>query len=221
MSLLLHIDTALGKATVSLANDNILVAVKENLDMRDQAGWIHTAIQTLLQENGYTTAGLSAIAVVAGPGSYTGLRIGLATAKGLCYALQIPLITINTLELIAQAVQSQATDLVCAMIDARRMEVFMAMYNKSGEAVIEPEAKIIQADSFADILDHHHVAFAGNSNAKVSSVIKHPHAVFLENNYTVTDICAFANRMYQNGSFTELAYAEPYYVKEYYSTSGT
>ena len=221
MSLLLHIDTALGKATVSLAAGETLIAVKENQDMRDQATWIHTAIQNLLQENGYTTASLSAIAVVAGPGSYTGLRIGLATAKGLCYALHIPLITINTLELIAQAAQPQATDLVCAMIDARRMEVFMALYNKAGEAIIEPEAKIITADSFADILDQRHILFAGNSNAKVSSVIKHPYAVFLENNYTVTDICAFANRMYQNGSFTGLAYAEPYYVKEYYSTSGT
>lgn len=221
MSLLLHIDTALGKASVSLASGEALIAVKENQDMRDQAAWIHTAIRDLLQENGCTTASLSAIAVVAGPGSYTGLRIGLATAKGLCYALQIPLITINTLELIAQAAQAQATDLVCAMIDARRMEVFMALYNKAGAAIIEPEARIITADSFADILDQHHVVFAGNSNTKVSSVIKHPHAVFLENNYTVTDICAFANRMYQMELFTELAYAEPYYVKEYYSTSGT
>ena len=221
MSLLLHIDTALGKASVSLASGEALIAVKENQDMRDQAAWIHTAIRDLLQENGCTTASLSAIAVVAGPGSYTGLRIGLATAKGLCYALQIPLITINTLELIAHAAQAQATDLVCAIIDARRMKAIMALYNKAGAAIIEPEARIITGDSFADILDQHHVVFAGNSNTKVSSVIKHPHAVFLENNYTVTDICAFANRMYQMELFTELAYAEPYYVKEYYSTSGT
>lgn len=221
MSLILHIDTALGKATVSLATGDELVAVKENAEMRDQAAWIHMAIQALLQENGYTPASLEAVAVVAGPGSYTGLRIGLATAKGLCYALQIPIITINTLDLIASAARPYATDLVCAMIDARRMEVFMALYGKEGQILIAPTAKILTSTSFEEELSSHKVLFAGNSNNKAKTVINNPNADFLENNYTVTDICTVANRLYIDRSFAELAYAEPYYVKEYYSTSGS
>ncbi len=218
-NLILHIDTALGKASVSLANNDALIAVKENLEMRDQAGWIHTAIQTLLQENNYTLSHLKAVAVVAGPGSYTGLRIGLATAKGLCYALQIPLIAINTLELIAAAAQPQTSDLVCAMVDARRMEVFMAIYNKAGEVIIAPTAKIINENSFDSLLKQHQIIFAGNSNNKVKSIVNHPNAVFLENNYTVSDICALANRMFLTGLFSELAYVEPYYIKEFYNIS--
>lgn len=221
MSLLLQIDTALGNATVSLAANGALAGVKENHDMRDQAAWIHTAIQQLLQEHNYTTAQLNAVAVVAGPGSYTGLRIGLATAKGLCYALQLPLIAINTLQLIATAAAPYTTDWVCAMIDARRMEVFMAIYNKAGETMVTPTAKVIDADSFSEVLQNHHLVFAGNSNTKVKTVVNHPNAVFLENNYTVSDICTIANQMYSNKLFTELAYAEPFYVKEYYNISGT
>ncbi len=218
-NLILHIDTALGKASISLANNDALIAVKENLEMRDQAGWIHTAIQTLLQENNYTLAQLKAIAVVAGPGSYTGLRIGLATAKGLCYALQIPLIAINTLELIAAAAQPETTDLVCAMVDARRMEVFMAIYNKAGEVIVAPTAKIINDNSFEDLLKKHQIVFAGNSNEKVKKIIKNTNAVFLENNYVVYDICNLANRMFLNFSFSELAYVEPFYIKEFYNIS--
>jgi tRNA threonylcarbamoyladenosine biosynthesis protein TsaB len=221
MSLILHIDTALGKATVSLAKGDVLVAASENPDMRDQAAWIHTAIQNLLKENGYTTADVSAIAVVAGPGSYTGLRIGLATGKGLCYALQVPLIMINTLELITASAQPYATDMICAMIDARRMEVFAAVYNKAGETILAPAAKIINENSFSDLLSRHQVLFAGNSNAKVKTVINHPHAFFLENDYSVTDICILASHLYKKSTFTDLAYAEPYYFKEHFTISGT
>jgi tRNA threonylcarbamoyladenosine biosynthesis protein TsaB len=120
MSLILNIDTALDTASVCLANQKEVLQFSVNEDQKDHAAWLHQTIAELLQKGGYSIKDLDAVAVSIGPGSYTGLRVGLATAKGFCYALQIPLITVNTLKLIAFAAKDEAIDLICPMIDARR-----------------------------------------------------------------------------------------------------
>src|SRR4029079_3666588 len=121
---------------------------------------------------------VAAVAVSAGPGSYTGLRVGMAAAKGLCYALRIPLLTINTLQMMAAAAVAEPTDLLCPMIDARRMEVFTGLYTKKLDAVMPAQALILQENSFADVLQKHTVTFFGNGSEKCKTVIQHPNAVF-------------------------------------------
>ena len=139
--MLLLIDTSLGTATVALSRDDKVLFSEENKISKEHASWLHTAIGRLLAEADMTLAELKAVAVIAGPGSYTGLRVGMAAAKGFCYALNIPLITRNTLEVMAESMKSVAEKkkaLICPMIDARRDEVFTALYS------LEPKAESLK-----------------------------------------------------------------------------
>ena len=154
MAILLSIDTALENASICLTKGDEVLGFTTNTDQKDHAAWLHVSIRENLEKNKLQTTSLEGIIVSIGPGSYTGLRIGLATAKGLCYALNIPLIAVSTLEMIAYAAQNEAIDLICPLIDARRMEVFMALYDRHLTLVKEPQAMIIDANSFDDILSN-------------------------------------------------------------------
>ena len=150
MALILNIDTTGSKTSIALAIDGDVIADASNSEQRDHASWIHPAIDQLLLRNGFKPADLSAIAVTVGPGSYTGLRVGLATAKGFCYALNIPLITENTLLVMASQAISRysnekqpSVDFYIPMIDARRMEVFTAVYDNDLNKILTPKALIL------------------------------------------------------------------------------
>src|ERR1700758_4691343 len=134
MALILNIDTATAKASICLALDGKTLALAENWTQNEHAAWLHSAIEQMMQQTGYRLRDLQAVAVTAGPGSYTGLRVGMAAAKGFCFALDIPLIAEDTLRTMAFAAKEQlpGTDLLCPMIDARRMEVFTAVYQNDG-----------------------------------------------------------------------------------------
>ena len=145
--MILNIDTATEEASVCLSQDGNVIHTLLNDSQKDHAAWIQVAINTLLQKEGYTMQQIQAVAVTHGPGSYTGLRVGMASAKGICFALQIPLITINTLQVMAFGAINQWRSLAenmklplcfCPMIDARRMEVFTAVYNEALEEIISP-----------------------------------------------------------------------------------
>ena len=218
MSLILHIETAVEGASICIARDQQLIAFKQNKDIKDSAAWLHNAIHTILQENALSLPQLQAIAVSAGPGSYTGLRVGLATAKGLCYALQLPLITLGTLEIMAAAANETSTELVCPMIDARRMEVFTAVYNKTGEVIVPPHNLVLDANSFADILEKHSITFFGNGSAKWKSLVPSSNAYFADLAFSAKDMIALAEAQFQRKAFTDLAYSEPLYVKEFFTT---
>ncbi|MBA2250622.1 MAG: tRNA (adenosine(37)-N6)-threonylcarbamoyltransferase complex dimerization subunit type 1 TsaB, partial [Chitinophagaceae bacterium] len=141
MALILNIDTCTENAIVSLANNDVIIGTMNNSNQKDHASFLHTAIKNLLDKSGILISQLNAIAVTAGPGSYTGIRVGMAAAKGLAYALQIPLISLNTLEVIAMCsiIQSENKDaFFCPMIDARRMEVFTAVYDQFLKEIIAP-----------------------------------------------------------------------------------
>lgn len=229
MGLILNIDTATEHAGICLAKDGAVVANSVNRDQRDHASWIQPAIAQMMEQSGYTMQQLEAVAVTAGPGSYTGLRVGLATAKGLCYALNIPLITESTLKVIAYATRAsmqlstaQSTEdipvFLCPMIDARRMEVFTGVYNQDLEEVVPGGAIILDESSFNKELENNHLIFCGNAVGKWKPLCKHSQAMFYEGHpHTAADLAMLAEQAFQQRRWADLAYAVPAYLKEFHS----
>lgn len=232
MALLLNIDTATENASIALSENGKAVLTMVNNQQRDHASWIQPAIGNLLKEAGRTMQELQGVAVTAGPGSYTGLRVGMATAKGLCFALGIPLITENTLRVMAYAATVQSFPngdeyrikaglkngtVLCPMIDARRMEVFTALYDLELNIVEKPAALILDADSFNKELENNSILFLGNGSAKWKPVCNHPHAFFSDVNQTAEHLAPLAEVLFLQEKFADLAYEEPVYLKEFYS----
>jgi len=226
MALILNIDTATEEAGVCLARDGQPLGILMNNSQQDHASWLQPAVNELLSGAGVGVKELDAVAVTLGPGSYTGLRVGLASAKGLCYALQIPLITESTLKVMALAMMAEAEKyqdegrplLLCPMIDARRMEVFTAVFNNKAE-VVEPEAALIlEKNSFANLLQDNNILFAGSGAPKWKPVCDSPYARYAENALKISTHLAFvAEAKFQNKQFSDLAYTEPAYLKEFYT----
>lgn len=217
MSYLLNIDTSGDTASICLSENEQLIDLGFNESRNDHASWLHPAIETMLKNNGLTTSHLQAVSVSIGPGSYTGLRIALSAAKGLCYALNIPLITIDTLKMMAFAVQPEATDLICPLIDARRMEVYTAVYNKHLKEETAPHALIIDETSFVNLLHSRQVLFCGSGCSKLQTIISHSNATISENSADASHLARLAFINYCNNEFASVAYAEPLYIKEFYS----
>ena len=215
----MNIDTALETASVCLANDDEVLQLSVNENQKDHAAWLHTAVTELLQKSGHTVNELEAVAVSIGPGSYTGLRVGLASAKGFCYALKIPLITISTLKIIAFAVKDKAgeADFICPMIDARRMEVYTALYDKKLIEKNSPEAMILDENTFTDMLVSNKILFCGAGSKKLRQIINSANALFNFNDYNATQLAQLSYNCFQNKEFANLAYTEPLYVKEFYA----
>ena len=216
MSLILNIDTAVQSASLCVARDGHPLALRTNPVQQDHAAWLHVTLGEMLAELGLGVADLDAVAISAGPGSYTGLRVGMSAAKGLCYALQIPLIIINTLELMAATVDAGDAELLCPMIDARRMEVFTAVYNRQLEPVLAPTNMILDAGSFRELRSRRMVFF-GNGSAKFEAVIEGPPAAFAKVTATAADMAPLAQNKFGQGDFGDLAYTEPYYGKDFHS----
>jgi tRNA threonylcarbamoyladenosine biosynthesis protein TsaB len=217
MAIILNIDTAVESASVCLAKEAQSLQFAINSDQRDHALWLHATIQKILLETGTNLKDIEAVGVTIGPGSYTGLRVGLSTAKGLCFALNIPLIVINTLEMMAYAVKNDEADFICPLIDARRMEVFMAVYSKKMDEIVKPVAMIIEPDSFDSILAKGKVLFIGNGSKKLQKTIRHENAIFNSIVATATDMIYLSNQAFIEKNFANLAYVEPFYIKEFYS----
>ena len=219
MALILNIDTAVQSASVCLADGDTVLKTLVNPVEKDSAAWLHIAIETVLKENKLKPGELNAIAVSAGPGSYTGLRVGMATAKGLCYALSLPLITINTLQMMAAAAMEVSASLLCPMIDARRMEVFTALYNKNLNEVHPAFNLVLTSDYFNDYLDRATVAFFGNGSKKAADIITHPSALFVDVQATAANMVNLSSKEFDDGHFSDLAYSEPFYGKDFHSPS--
>ena len=225
MALILSIDTALEEASVCISEDAQVLAVKKNNRQMDHAAWIQLAIRELFAQTERNPGQLSAIAVAAGPGSYTGLRVGMATAKGMCYALEVPLITESTLLLIAQRVKKEINQasvyalpvLICPMIDARRMEVFTALYDFGLNEKMAPGAVVLDETSFGNELKDHVILFCGNGSKKWQHLCIYNNAVFVDVNRNVTDLAESASKKFNIGTFSDLAYTEPTYLKNVYT----
>ncbi len=221
MPLILNIDTSTEIASISLTKDGSSLQIIKNEEQKDHAKWLHPAIEQMVSDAGYQIKNLDAVAVASGPGSYTGLRVGMAAAKGLCYALDIPLITENTLKLMAFSVQQQAQQsalLICPMIDARRLEVFTAVYNHQLEALMAPAALILDGGSFQDFLIDSKTLFLGSGTKKWKPMIaNNPNALFTENPPLAASLGKIAQNKYVSGSFADLVYSEPIYIKEFFT----
>jgi len=217
MAIILNIDTAVDSASVSLAKDGVTIQHAVNEAKKGDAAWLHIAVKKMLEEIEMATKDLEAVAISIGPGSYTGLRVGLSTAKGLCFALNIPLIAVNTLKMMAYSIKEEETDLICPLIDARRMEVFTAVYDKSLTEIIKPSALIIDSNSFSTLLESSKIAFMGNGSAKLRELVHHPNARFSTIKATAADMTQLSESYFNKAIWADLAYAEPFYLKEFYS----
>jgi tRNA threonylcarbamoyladenosine biosynthesis protein TsaB len=217
LNYLLHIDTAVVSASVCLSFKDDIIGFLSNPLQKDSASWIQTGIRQLMETAGIDLQLLNAVSVSAGPGSYTGLRVGMATAKGLCYALNIPLITINTLKMMAVAAQNEEGEVFCPMIDARRMEVFAAFYGKSLEEIIPPSNIILDENSFSEILKNERVVFFGNGSNKFKTLIKTQNARFAEVEANAKHLVTLSWAAFKQQLFANLAYSEPDYGKAFYS----
>ncbi len=217
MSLILNIDTALETASVCIAKNGKALQSATNDNQKDHAAWLHTAVSGIIKKSGYLISQLEAVAVSIGPGSYTGLRVGLAAAKGLCYALHIPLLAINTLEIIALSVKEEATDLICPLVDARRMEVFTAVYDKELREKYSPVAMVIEAASFASLLATHKILFCGSGHKKVQAMISSPNALYSGTISNAEHLAQLSQHHFQLKQFADLVSTEPLYIKEFYA----
>lgn len=220
MSLLLHIDTAVDAASICISENEKVLAAAHNPQSRESAAWLQPAIQQLLLDSGITLQQLAAISVSAGPGSYTGLRVGMASAKGLCFALHIPLITVNTLQAMAFAALPQVGDdaLLCPMIDARRMEVFTAIYNRELQPLLAPTNLVVQEGSFNEWLVSNKLYFFGNGSNKTKHLLASKNACFADTVANAETLAPLAFAHFKENKFADLAYAEPFYVKAFYTT---
>ena len=219
MAYILNIDTSTDTASVCISKDDQLVNIAVNKNQKDHAAWIQPAIKSMIASSGISLQTISAVAVSNGPGSYTGLRIGLSTAKGLCYALNIPLIAIGTLDMMAVAGENKDCDLICPMIDARRMEVFTALYKKNMEKVIHPSAILLDSNLFVDLLEQNTILFFGNGSDKFKYVINHSNALFDNIEINSSLLIKISSNRLRISDFNNLAYAEPMYIKNFYIQS--
>lgn len=223
MACILHIETSTDVCSVALSEDGAVLFSKEDFDGPQHAVTLGVYIDEVLSMADSHAKPIDAVAVSCGPGSYTGLRIGASMAKGICYGRSIPLIALPTLKvmsvpvLLMDALPEDA--LLCPMIDARRMEVYAAIYDRALNPVKEVSADIIGADSYAEYLEQHPVYFFGNGAAKCKEVIKHPNARFIDGIQPLARwMFPLADRQYLDGTFQDVAYFEPFYLKEFVAT---
>lgn len=224
MSYILHIETATEVCSVAISNNNEIIFYDEETKGPSHAVLLGKFVDEGIKYINSKQIKLDAAAVSAGPGSYTGLRIGVSEAKGLCYGLGIPLITIDTLKILSYSVLQEKEipkdALLCPMIDARRMEVYDTLYNTKLEELKPISADIIDKSSFSDILEERKIFFFGNGAEKCKDVISHPNAIFIDNVYPkASDMIQMATEAYLKRSFVDVAYFEPFYLKEFIATT--
>jgi tRNA threonylcarbamoyladenosine biosynthesis protein TsaB len=227
MARILLLDTATEVCSAALSENGDIVAFKERSDGFRHSELLTIFIGELLQETGLSVSQLDAVCVSRGPGSYTGLRIGVSVAKGICYGLNIPLMAVSSLHSMADHVARNFqtwshTDryvLLCPMLDARRMEIYTALFDRFGKQVSGIKAEIIHEHSFSGELALGEIFFFGNGSKKCTSIIKHPDAHFIDD---VTASARFMSRIahdsFMSKEFENIAYFEPFYLKDFVAT---
>lgn len=218
MAYILNIDTATDICSVALANNATLLAYRENKDGKSHAKTLLPFIADVLQEAKIASHQLEAVAISMGPGSYTGLRIGTSTAKGLCYALNIPLIAIPTLQIIAAGVAHSysANHQIVPLLDARRMEVFTCIYDSNLQPVTEVTATVVDENTFSPIAQNHLTVFCGNGVEKCTPILRQYQQATLDSTpISARNMTALSAQQFSQQKFENVAYFEPFYLKEY------
>ena len=215
MALILNIETATKNCSVSLSNEGKTMVCKEIAEQNfSHAEKLHLFIAEVLSENNLKFSDLKAVAVSQGPGSYTGLRIGVSSAKGFCYALNIPLIAVDTLQLLAKQIQIEK-GIILPMIDARRMEVFTAFYDKNFNQIRNVQAEIIDENSYAEIDETLHLV--GDGTEKFKNTLTNDKFIFHSNVIypSANEMSALSYEKFQKQDFVDVAYFEPFYLKDF------
>lgn len=228
MERILLIETSTSLCSTALAEDGAITAYRESSAPKAHASLTAVFIQEMLAERGITLNDCDAICVSKGPGSYTGLRVGVSTAKGLCFGAGKPLLAVGTLDtLAAQAITSLREEsetwqshplFIIPMIDARRMEVYTAVFTSDGSQITETVPVIVDENSFAEYLEQGPVLFIGDGAGKCADVIKHPNAHFCQCHPNASAMLAPAISAFRSGDFKDVAYFEPFYLKEFVAT---
>lgn len=213
---ILHLETSTKNCSVAFSGDAQLLSLCEEYD--DEYGHsekLHQFVEWALEGAEIEMKDLDAVCVSKGPGSFTGLRIGVSAAKGFCYGLNIPLLSLTSLEILAQTQIGKDYDLIIPMIDARRMEVYTAVFDSSGKQISETEAKILDENSFSDFKDKK-IAFVGDGVEKSKTILQLPNADFIEGVHpSAKSMIGPAETKLKKGEFEDVAYFEPFYLKEF------
>jgi tRNA threonylcarbamoyladenosine biosynthesis protein TsaB len=219
LAYILNIETATKNCSVSLAKDGKTIALKElNDGGYSHAEKLHEFIKVVIAEANIAITDINAIAVSKGPGSYTGLRIGVSAAKGLCFALNIPLISINTLQSLAQSVTFNDSYII-PLLDARRMEVYSAIF-KNNSTVRNVKAEIIDASSFNEYLNKNTIYFLGDGAEKCKTLITHKNAIFIDGKFpSAKEMSVLSYEKYKKNDIEDVAYFEPFYLKDFVVTT--
>lgn len=219
MSKILCLETATTNCSVALSENGSVIAFREDTSTEySHAERLHVFIEEVLEEANTTIKNIAAIAVSKGPGSYTGLRIGVSTAKGLCYSLDIPLISIPTLQSLVMQVNDQ-TDYIVPMLDARRMEVYASVYNAKKQEIEKTKAEILNKNSFSEYLEKGIVTFIGNGVEKFKEICNHPNARYIEGKFpSALQMVLLAKDKLTKTDFEDVAYFEPFYLKDFIKT---
>lgn len=224
MARILLIETSTALCSAALAEDGAITAYKESSAPKAHASLTAVFIQEMLEERNMTLADCEAVCVSMGPGSYTGLRVGVSTAKGLCFGSGKPLLAVGTLDtLVAQAADAATSEegsysFIIPMIDARRMEVYTAVFAPDGTQITETAPAIIDENSFAEYLEQGPVLFIGDGAGKCADVIRHPNAHFCQCYPKASAMLEPALQAYKEKRFEDIAYFEPFYLKEFVAT---
>jgi len=222
MATFLLIYTATAHASVCMVKDGQVLGCLETTDQKSHASFIQPAIESLCKQSGIALNTLDAIGISLGPGSYTGLRVGMATAKGIAYATGKPLIGINTLQIIAAAAKAnhpKHNGSICALLDARRMEVFTGIYAHNLEPLTNSTAFVLDAQSFENELTQAPILFVGDGAEKFMEICSHPNAIFDKSlSYSASDMIALTEKAFTLNDFLDLAYSEPLYIKAFHDT---
>ena len=228
MALILNIETATEVCSVALADEKGLIDYRENTEGKSHAALLTTFVEALLQHNNILPNQLDAVAVSSGPGSYTGLRIGVSATKGICYGVNKPLLSLSTLQCMAHGFIKQLSveqtiayenAWFCPMIDARRLEVYTAFFDIRGNSQTEISAEIIDETSFIQVLDQRKIIFFGNGSDKCKDILLHSNAFFYPGFLTsAKDMIELSQKEYLKKNFMDVAYFEPYYLKDFVAT---
>ncbi|HBR52899.1 MAG TPA: tRNA (adenosine(37)-N6)-threonylcarbamoyltransferase complex dimerization subunit type 1 TsaB [Flavobacteriaceae bacterium] len=215
MAILLCIETATTNCSVALSVNGSVIALKEDRsDRYSHAEQLHVFINLVLEEACVDKEQLDAVVVSKGPGSYTGLRIGVSAAKGLCYALDKPLVSVSTLR--ALAGQVKGTDFIIPMLDARRMEVYAAVFGAQYELLRETQAEIVDESSFEEYLQQGPTTFIGSGVEKFQKLVTHENAKYVKDAMpSASDLVPIAEEKFMKRDFEDVAYFEPYYLKDF------
>ena len=237
MARILLIETSTSVLSVALAQDGTVVSERVCSEPRMQASLTAPLVKEVLDQAGLAARDCDAVCVSCGPGSYTGLRVGVSTAKGLAFGAGIPLLAVGTLDILVSGVsvakrprgsggvapqsvedKDDERQFIVPMIDARRMEVYTAVYSAEGNRLTQVEAKVVDAESFAEYLEQGPVLFVGDGALKCKGVIGHPNARFREAYPLARDMAKLSQEAFEQGKFEDLAYFEPFYLKDFIAT---